>query len=156
MRDAVYQDERAQIRLGSDYEGIEWLRRNVEGTPAIVEGRTPLYRWGGRFSIYTGLPTVLGWDWHQTQQRGKLAYMVEQRVQAVDAFYSNPDLENARRFLSQYGVRYVILGQVERLYYPASGLTKLDSRLGGSLTLVFENRDLKIFEVTDPALLASR
>ncbi|HLF77649.1 MAG TPA: DUF2298 domain-containing protein [Dehalococcoidia bacterium] len=156
MRDAVYADERGQIRLGSDYQGIEWLRANVRGTPAIVEGRTPLYRWGGRFSIYTGLPTVLGWDWHQTQQRGKLAFMIDQRAQAVDAFYGSPDVENARRFLRQYGVEYVIVGQVERMYYPAAGLAKLDSGLGGALDLVFENRDLRIYRVTDAELRAER
>jgi hypothetical protein len=134
MRNAVYDDEKGKIDLGADYEGIQWLRHNVNGSPAIVEGRTPLYRWGGRFSIYTGLPAVLGWDWHQTQQRGKLSFMVEQRGQAVDAFYTNPDVENARRFLRQYGVQYVIVGQVERwLYYPPAGIAKFDGCLAGAL-----------------------
>jgi YYY domain-containing protein len=154
MRNAFYDDEKGKIDLGADYEGIRWLRQNVKGSPAIVEGRTPLYRWGGRFSIYTGLPAVLGWDWHQTQQRGKLAFMVEQRAQAVDAFYANPDVENARRFLRQYGVAYVIVGQVERIYYPPDGIAKFDGRLGGALDLVFENNQLRIYQVNNVRLAA--
>jgi YYY domain-containing protein len=155
MRNAVYDDDGRQLRLGADYEGIEWLRRNVRGTPAIVEGRTPLYRWGGRFSIHTGLPSVLGWDWHQTQQRGDLAHMIEPRMNAVTDFYTNPSVESARRFLRQYGVKYVIVGQLERVYYPATGLTKFNDGLGGTLDLVFENSELRIYEVREVPRLAA-
>ena len=147
MQTAVYTDEKGTIDLSYDYEGIQWLRRNVEGTPAIVEGRTPLYRWGGRFSIYTGLPTVLGWDWHQTQQRGELAFMVERRAAEVDAFYADPQMGQALRFLRQYGVEYVIVGRVERLYYPAAGLRKLEAGLGGALEVAYSNPGLTIYRV---------
>ncbi len=152
MQNAVYSDEKGKIDLGADLQGIEWMRQNVKGTPPIVEGRTPLYRWGGRFSIYTGLPAVLGWDWHQTQQRGKLSYMVDQRGSAVDSFYANPDEANALRFLRQYGVQYVIVGQVERLYYPAGGLAKFSTGLGGVLSVAYENPQLRIYKVNDDRL----
>ena len=133
MQDAVYRDEFGPIELKWDWEGIEWMRQNVEGTPAIVEGRTPLYRWGGRFSIYTGLPTVLGWDWHQTQQRGDSAYLIPERAGLVDEFYSDGDVEQARDFLQRFDVRYVIVGQNERNYYDARGLAKFEGLLNGAL-----------------------
>jgi len=152
MREAVYADEHGPIDLSLDYEGIAWMRENVRGTPAIVEGRTPLYRWGGRFSVYTGLPSVLGWDWHQIQQRGRFAFMVGQRAEAVDDFYADPDIESAKAFLRAYKPGYVILGRVERLYYPADGLRKLDAGLDGSLELAFANEELKIFRVRAEAL----
>jgi uncharacterized membrane protein len=145
----IYQDPQGPIDFEYDYQGFDWMRHHVSGTPAIVEGRTPLYRWGGRFSIYTGLPTVLGWDYHQTQQRGNGA--VEERGREVDAFYANPDVGSAQRFLRSYDVRYVILGQVERLYYPAGGLQKFANGLDGALEVAYQNPQLTIYRVLQPS-----
>ena len=152
---AVYEDEHGPIALAPDWEGIEWMRRNVKGTPAIVEGRAELYRWGGRFSIYTGLPTVVGWDWHQTQQRGDLAYMVQQRVIELDNFYNATDATSALRFLDTYDVRYVILGRLERYYYNPDGLAKLEAGLNGALEVAFQNESLTIYEVHPERLAAA-
>jgi uncharacterized membrane protein len=154
MKDAVYDDQKGKIVLNDDYEGIQWMRQNVRGTPTIVEGRTDIYRWGSRFSIYTGLPTVLGWDWHQTQQRGEFAFLIEQRRTQVDAFYNNPDVLQAQNFLQQFDVRFVILGQVERLYYPGVGLEKFDSNLGGVLEVAYRNESLTIYRVKQSVLRA--
>jgi YYY domain-containing protein len=153
MQSAVYADPKgSEINLAYDYDGIQWLRRNVEGTPAIVEGRTPLYRWGGRFSIYTGLPAVLGWDWHETQQRARLTFMVDERARAVDAFYASPNTLQALTFLRTYDVRYVIVGQVERLYYPAEGLAKFTNGLNGAIEVAHSNPGLTIYRVREEAL----
>ena len=65
MQDTTFTDEVGSVGLGFDYDGITWMQRNIEGTPVIVEAHTPTYRWGGRISIYTGLPSVIGWRWHQ-------------------------------------------------------------------------------------------
>ena len=43
--------------LPGDAQAIRWLQDNVVGTPVVLEGRSPVYRWGSRISIYTGLPT---------------------------------------------------------------------------------------------------
>jgi YYY domain-containing protein len=152
MQLATYNDEHGPIDLSYDYEGIQWLRRNVEGSPVIVEGRSPLYRWGGRFTIYTGLPAVVGWDWHQMQQRGDYGYMVGERAVAVDAFYTEPDVAAAQRFLRRFEVSYVIVGRLEQLYYPPSGLAKFEAGLDGVLQPVFENAELTIYRVEPLAL----
>jgi YYY domain-containing protein len=149
---STYEDPHGPIVLADDFEGIDWLRQNVEGTPTIAEGRAELYRWGGRFSIYTGLPTVLGWDWHQTQQRGDLAYMVQQRMIELDGFYNTRNVEAAMRFLDFYDVRYVMVGRLERYYYSPDGLAKFDAGLGGALHPVFQNETLTIYEVVPEAL----
>jgi uncharacterized membrane protein len=146
MRDQFYDDPQGgKIAFEADYHGIQWLRKNVEGTPAIVEAQVPFYRWGSRFANYTGLPTVLGWDWHQTQQRG--AAPVQQRAADVNAFYGSPDVQSAVRFLRAYDVEYVIVGQVERLYYPPEGINKFASGLNGALEVAYSNPGLTIYRV---------
>jgi len=152
MRVATYNDEHGEIDLFYDYEGIQWLRDNVQGSPVIVEGRTPLYRWGGRFTVYTGLPAVIGWDWHQVQQRGEYGYMVGERATAVDLFYVNPDVTEAQRFLRRFDVSYVIVGQLEKLYYEGIGLQKFEDGMDGVLQPVFKNEELTIYWVDKLAL----
>ena len=57
--------------LAVDHKLIRWLQENVIGSPVIIEGRRrpSEYYWNGRISISTGLPSVLGWNFHQRQQR---------------------------------------------------------------------------------------
>jgi len=148
MEKAVYPEENGSIELKYDYDAILWLRNNVRGSPIIIEAVTPEYRWGSRFAIYTGLPAVLGWRWHQTQQRGRFEYLVQERLQDVNTFYSTPDPAVAEAILQKYSVSYVIVGQVERLYYPAEGIAKFESMAGHSLEPVYSNPQTVIYHVT--------
>jgi len=147
MQKAAYPDDKGTIELKYDYDAILWLRKEVAGSPIIIEGIAPLYRWGSRISVYTGLPTVLGWDWHQTQQRGRFAYLVQERLQDVNTFYSTPDPTEAEAVLQKYGVSYVIVGQLERFYYPAEGIAKFESMAGHSLEPVYSNPQTIIYHV---------
>jgi uncharacterized membrane protein len=131
------------------------MRENVDGSPPIIEAVTPTYRWGGRFANNTGLPAVAGWEWHQIQQRGKLTELtgldvVRLRQEDVNTFYSTLDPEEAQFLLEKHGVRYVILGHVERNYYPADGLAKIEAGLGGMLRQVYRAGQTTVYEVVTP------
>ncbi len=76
----------------------------------IVEANCPEYHWCTRFTIYTGLPGVVGWNWHQRQQRTLTPQLVEERVSEIDTFYTTTDVEAAERFLKEYNVKYIIVG----------------------------------------------
>ncbi|GMR09915.1 MAG: hypothetical protein BMS9Abin28_0736 [Anaerolineae bacterium] len=118
MKEAIYDDLGQQISLAGDYEAIQWMQENVKGSPVIVEAQIPEYRWGSRFSIYTGLPTVLGWSWHQRQQRAVVESLdVPTRAEDISSFYVTPSPSEAIDFLSQYDVRYIVVGELEKLYY---------------------------------------
>jgi YYY domain-containing protein len=156
MLGAQFGDQGTNIRLADDYAAIQWMRDNVEGTPTIIEAVTPLYRWGSRISINTGLPTVLGWDWHQTQQREKFKFLIDARKADVDMFYSAPTATEQQNILKKYGVSYVVLGAVERIYYPQSGLANIEQGLGGMLQKVFESGDTQIYRVASNTALVSR
>jgi hypothetical protein len=117
------------IALRHDRDAMRWLMENADGAPVILEAFHPGggYRWGSRFSIYTGLPTIIGWDWHQTQQRnaGGRA-VIDARTADVLTLYSGTDDATARQLLAKYGVEYVVIGELERALYPAEGLGKFE------------------------------
>jgi YYY domain-containing protein len=113
-----YFELNSQIDLGEDYEAIRWLQENVDGSPVILEANAPEYRWGSRFTIYTGLPGVLGWRWHQSQQRvAANGDSVNPRLFDITTFYLTPDVAEAQSILESYAVQYVMLGQLEYTYY---------------------------------------
>jgi YYY domain-containing protein len=114
----TYADLGREVSLAEDYRAIRWMQDHVAGSPVIVEANTPEYRWGSRFTIYTGLPGVLGWNWHQRQQRAVGGdQVVTERALAIVDFYMTPSSEEARAFLDRYDVSYVIVGQLERTYF---------------------------------------
>jgi uncharacterized membrane protein len=67
----IYPLKGVPIPLKPDLDAIRWLQDTVEGSPVILEMNTGnlLYSWGSRYSIHTGLPSIVGWNWHQRQQQ---------------------------------------------------------------------------------------
>ena len=141
----VYNDREGDIDLEADYEGIVWLKRNIKGSPVVLEGVTPTYRWGGRVSIHTGLPSIVGWKWHQEQQRWDYSTAVGRRISDVARIYETPDIDVALEILDRYSVEYVYVGQVERLYYRGDGLDKFER--SAELDKVFHSDRVDIYRV---------
>ncbi|HEX7594419.1 MAG TPA: DUF2298 domain-containing protein, partial [Anaerolineae bacterium] len=149
MRTAVYQDGDHALLLETDRQAIEWLRANVQGSPGVLEGNAPLYRWGSRISVYTGLPTVIGWDWHQKQQRSVVdGAIIDQRIATVATIYNTPDPQVALDALARFRVQYIYVGDLERAYYNALGLAKFDAMArAGALQVVYQNGHVEIYEI---------
>jgi len=149
MRTSQYTDEWGIMDLVQDYDAIRWMQENVEGSPVIVEANLRnLYRWGSRFSIYTGLPSVVGWEWHQQQQRAvNPGAWVSERISEIDNFYLTPDWNAAEAFLKKYQVRYIIVGQQERGHYQGPGLNKFEEANGILWREVYRSEDTVIYEV---------
>ncbi|MGD2207546.1 MAG: DUF2298 domain-containing protein, partial [Anaerolineae bacterium] len=149
METAHYHDPGGQdYDLKWDLEAIRWLLDNVIGSPTILEGHTPEYRWGARYSINTGLPTVLGWNWHQRQQRAAASDQeVWARATDVATIYNTPVTETAESLLHKYHVRYVIVGPLERTYYEPPGLKKFEWMVTeGTLRVVYASEKVTIYE----------
>lgn len=147
MADAHYADEGKEFNLDEDYRAIFWMQENVKGSPVIVETNTPEYRWGSRFTIYTGLPGVVGWNWHQRQQRTLTpSEWVTDRVAQISVFYNTHDEGVVIEFLKKYQVKYIVVGQLERVYYP-TGLDKFDQWNGKYWKEVYRDGGTAIYEV---------
>jgi uncharacterized membrane protein len=115
---ATYADLGREVSLQEDYGAILWLQDHAQGSPVIVEANTPEYRWGSRFTVYTGLPGVLGWNWHQRQQRAVGGdQVVVERALDINDFYLTRSVDEAVAFLDRYDVTYVVVGQLEGIYF---------------------------------------
>jgi uncharacterized membrane protein len=156
MEYSLYYDKDQELRLWEDYEAIRWMQENVEGSPVIVEANTPEYRWGSRFTINTGLPGVVGWNFHQRQQRefvpGNDIWARITGEYSVEAFYNSTDLSFVREFLQRYKIEYIVVGQLERAYYPGPGLEKFEAQDGVMWTEVFRVEDTVIYRVEGSTL----
>jgi YYY domain-containing protein len=150
MQYSTYHEAGTDMDLSQDYRAIRWMQENVSGSPVIVEANSPnLYRWYTRFTIYTGLPNVLGWEWHQQQQRAvNPPDWVNSRLQEINQFYLTEDIHAALDFLGKYDVSYIILGQLERLTYASPGLEKFPAFNGNYWREVYREGDTVIYEVT--------
>jgi YYY domain-containing protein len=142
---ASYQDQNQDLNLPGDARAIRWLQDTITGTPVVLEGRAPVYHWGSRVSVYTGLPTILGWDVHESQQRAGYTSMIQDRAQAVEIAYASPDPAAALGVLRTYNIKYVYVGGLEHAYYPAAGLAKFSQM--PELRLVYAQDGVQIYEV---------
>jgi uncharacterized membrane protein len=152
------------LSYAGDYAAIQWLNTQIVGTPVLAEASIGPYRGNGsRFAINTGLPTILGWDNHETQQRPIDGIAI--RSDDVRTLYNSTDESRKLAILQLYHVSYVVVGSVERHWYYASpnrppcadpyaskeGLAKLEGMAGRYLTPVFQSGETTIYRVLPAA-----
>ncbi len=148
MQSSFFYLDGIQMDLSQDYRAIKWMQENVKGSPVILEGQTLEYSWGNRFTIYTGLPSVVGWNYHQRQQRALWANnAVWDRVNSVNEFYLTSDQGYVENYLVQHDIRYIVLGQLERIRYYGDGLQKFDALEGVLWDMVYQDGDTIIYKV---------
>jgi YYY domain-containing protein len=146
MQKASYRDRDRDVQMAEDYAALRWLQDHVQGSPVILEAETGLYKWGSRVSIYSGLPTVIGWDWHQKQQRVSTAAAVDERIRDVKTIWESSRLDQAWPLLRKYGVSYVYVGGLERIYYPEGGLHKFENA-PEQFSVVYRSSGVTIYKV---------
>jgi YYY domain-containing protein len=136
-----------EVSLASDRKAIHWMRQNIVGTPVILEAQLSAYRWGARISSATGLPTVLGWTWHQVQQRPGHESTVNARVEDIETIYGSPQaFSSVEPLLERYGVQLIVVGELERAIYADIGLAKFEGAAAeGRLTAVYEKDGMTIY-----------
>lgn len=145
------------IDLSVDHKLIRWLQENVIGSPVIIEGRRgpSEYHWNGRISISTGLPSVLGWNFHQRQQRTfhPMPRWVEQREYNIQQFYNTASIDIAVDIIHHFDIKYIIRSGLEEVQSTEEGLQKLDRmRDAGLLKVAFLTEGGMIYEVNDAAV----
>lgn len=123
----------------AEYGAVQWVRANTLPTDIVVEGKGRSYGADtNRISTMTGRPTLLGWDGHESQWRGR-AYgrMAAGRPEALQAIYGGSSPDEVLRLLKTFNASYLYVGPWERAQY---GLSPAVERvLYARLELVYED-----------------
>ena len=154
MDGGVIHDQGVPVHLSADRRAIEWLRTNVEDAPVVAETPTTIYRWGGRVAVYTGLPTVIAWDWHAKQQHWGYVHEVEARFDDARELFATRDIRRARALLSTFNVGLIYVGELERSIYAAESLAKFDRMKDFGVHTVYRDGGTVIYRV-DPSSLSA-
>ena len=149
--DTDYLGNGRTIQLETDYAALQWMQRNIEGSPVIAEAHSsnPYRSIGNRVAMYTGLPAIVGWDWHQRQQRAVVpGSLVSNRINDVNNLYSTTDSIQAQDILDKYNVQYIYVGELENTYYPPQGLEKFKQMVEfGTLSVTYQDENVTIYQV---------
>jgi YYY domain-containing protein len=152
------------IRYGGDRAAIDWFNREVGGSPVVAEAAIGPYRCNGsRISIGTGLPTILGWERHQQQQR-PLAQL-DGRAADIERLYRSTDTSEKESILRRYDVAFVVVGDLERAYptsnnecratSPTVGIAALEAMAGTVLEEAFRAGPTLVYRVLPPPPVAA-
>jgi YYY domain-containing protein len=128
-----------------DRAAYEWLNENVAGIPVIAEAYGPSYQEFARVAMNTGLPTVLGWDYH-VHQRAQRWPDINKRKDDLKKLYTTDSKQVAAEILKRYHVALVYVGPLERRTYNGGNLDRF-KEWSDLLQPVYTNSGVNIFAV---------
>jgi YYY domain-containing protein len=133
-----------------DLAAFEWINRNVPGLPVLAEAYGPSYGAYARVAMNTGLPIVLGWDYH-VYQRGHRWPEINRRKSDLETIFTAADEARVAAVLRHDHVALIYVGALERRTYAGGNLADFE-RWTDLLTPVYRNPGVTIFAVNGGAL----
>lgn len=124
---------------------LDFLEARVPGLPTIAEAWGPSYREYARFASRSGLPTVIGWDYHLLQ-RGQPRAELDRRILDVARLYDPLALDDLPEVLSRREVRWVVSG-AEEVEAHDEAHRALFRAYPGLLVPAFESGGVTLFRV---------
>jgi hypothetical protein len=124
-----------------EMDAIRWLLQAPLDTIVEAVGGSYSPEGHARISEFSGSPAVLGWPGHESQWRGGGDAMGT-RQSDIEILYTTRDWDEASRILQNYGIRYVIVGNRERLTY----ISLYEAKFQQFLKPVFQSGALTIYE----------
>lgn len=123
----------------ADREAIQWMSDNLD-VGVVAEAVGGSYSYFARVSVHTGFPTVIGWPGHESQWRGGYQFHGT-REEDVRTLFKSPDWEQTQQILKAYNVKYVYVGELERMTYQPI----FDGKFDAFMELVFQNDRVRIY-----------
>jgi YYY domain-containing protein len=150
LRDTQLTYRDVEISLVNDRDLISFMQRDIDGFPIIAEWYATEYNWNSRISVQTGLPSVIGWQNHLKQQYTLLHPEIEQRVRDIQTLYTTGEQEEIERIISNYGIEYIVVGELERVFANPATLDLFESLAqSGELELIYNENSTQLYQVQD-------
>ena len=118
-----------------DAAAVAWLR-TLPGNITIVEAENGDYTYYSRVSSFTGIPTIIGWPFHEFMWRGDTSGWYGTRMNDVRSIYEKP--KETTVLMKKYNATLLYVGDSERSRYRVN----LDS---ADIIPVYEHDDVKIY-----------
>lgn len=128
-----------------DAEAIRWLNHEVRGVQVLLEAHGDSYQEFGRISMNTGLPTVLGWDYHLSQ-RSHPRDEINRRQLDVKSLFGSTDRQEVDSLIDRYHVAIVYAGALEERTYGREALAKFEA-WNDLFQPIFANQKVRIYAV---------
>lgn len=128
-----------------DRAAYEWLNENIAGIPVVAEAYGPSYQEFARVAMNTGLPTVLGWDYH-VHQRAQRWPDINKRKDDLKKLYTSDNKQLVSEILRRYHVSLIYVGPTERRTYAGGNLERF-KEWSDLLQPVYTNSAVTIFAV---------
>ncbi|RLT33165.1 MAG: hypothetical protein DWI54_00215 [Chloroflexi bacterium] len=147
---ASWGENGVNFSFSEDADGIAWLRANVTGTPVLLEAHAEAYRWITRIATHTGMQSLMGWPWHEQQQRSvaDAGVIIDARKQAIQRWYTSTDARQTFAEMQKYGIEYIFFGRMERaLYGENAGNAFSELAVSKDITEVFRSGETVIYQV---------
>jgi uncharacterized membrane protein len=129
--------DRVQRESPDEAAAMTWLRAAPDGVVAEAVGGA--YSNYARVSIYTGLPTVLGWGNHEGQWRDQS--LQGTRTEDIQTLYTTSDWMTTQAIIDRYNIRYIYVGNLERSAYRVN-----EEKFNRFLKPVFQQGNVIIYE----------
>ncbi len=122
-----------------DAAAVAWMNTHLR-SGVLAEAVGGSYSGYARVSAQTGLPTVIGWPFHEVQWRGD-ASLLGTREQDVAQLYQTREWVEAQEIVQRYGIDYVYVGPLERATYAPL----VDRKFEVFMDVVYQNAGVTIY-----------
>ena len=106
-----------------DAAAVSYLR-SLPDNHTVVEAVEGDYSYYSRISTFTGIPTILGWPFHEVQWRSSTGDWYSERTSDIASIYEDPD--QSLGLMEKYGADLLVVGDLEKEKYrvilPETGL----------------------------------
>jgi YYY domain-containing protein len=140
------------VREGNpdEYAAIQWVG-DRSGDMVIAEAVGHGYRAEtSRVSGATGVPTILGWQGHESQWRGGPEDFAG-RPEDLQTLYTSTDTDTVRSIIQKYGLTHVFVGPAERAEYQDVAIPQMTDLFEPA----FEQGEVVIYRVRTDAITSA-